>query len=636
MTAPPRKVPRIISRGTPRLAKYASDKNSDVGEPTPSDDSVRAEDDLLSQELRDEQLVVRDGVVVAVHQSSKTVTSGKRIVIEDGISKVANEPYTQNPLPGIADEIESYPCKFCLDKVFLTSFGLERHARQVHRDRMTEIQLQISTISSEWRRREEERGRQRERAHIARLRQEAIAQQAVRQATLGTLGAATTDLNSTSTDTALDTIERYEACRICSLLVNALHPTAMESHLRAHKKNDELRSQLLAEYGPEIVSRLTCHDCHLVFTDEKKLMIHTENMHVRRRKFICKWCGHVCPSVAELNIHKADVHAMPAYSQRHERIMRNKLDSRHRNSAALGAPSKKNEMQSRHGHHIVNNDNMPCRTVCDECGLRLVRPSLLIRHMLRVHSKEAFSCHVETSGMPPFKIDVDRGRILWTCCDVSYTDRTDFLHHRRQEHLEKLTSIFMNDDHQIRMDRQTNTERLLNLANINLPEGESSMTTYTGELVSAPDGTMQVIVPEGVNVDGGEIYVMLVDENGIEAKDGHSNLLPVEMEMITEDGEQQPETSQPDDDIIAQAAAAAMNEGGDAVTISEEQYERLRMEYGDQLNNMVMAITQIVFVNEADIGENSIMIEGESEEGVHESERRTEEEIFAQIPIEEE
>ena len=37
----------------------------------------------------------------------------------------------------------------------------------------------------------------------------------------------------------------FESCRICGLLINADHPTAMENHMRAHKKNDQLRSQLL-------------------------------------------------------------------------------------------------------------------------------------------------------------------------------------------------------------------------------------------------------------------------------------------------------------------------------------------------------------------------------------------------------
>lgn len=44
----------------------------------------------------------------------------------------------------------------------------------------------------------------------------------------------------------------YDPCRICGILINILHPSAMINHMRAHTKNDELRNQLLAEYGVEV------------------------------------------------------------------------------------------------------------------------------------------------------------------------------------------------------------------------------------------------------------------------------------------------------------------------------------------------------------------------------------------------
>lgn len=47
---------------------------------------------------------------------------------------------------------------------------------------------------------------------------------------------------------------RFKACNLCGILVDADSPAAMESHLRAHKKNDDLKLKLLARYGPEVVT----------------------------------------------------------------------------------------------------------------------------------------------------------------------------------------------------------------------------------------------------------------------------------------------------------------------------------------------------------------------------------------------
>ncbi|KAK6017510.1 zinc finger, C2H2 type, partial [Ostertagia ostertagi] len=96
-------------------------------------------------------------------------------------------------------------------------------------------------------------------------------------------------------------------------------PAAMDNHLRAHKKNDDLRLKLLARYGPEEVGRLMCRDCNMVFGDESILLMHNEQMHMRRRKYVCKWCGHVTHTMTELNMHKADVHAMPPFTVKSDR-----------------------------------------------------------------------------------------------------------------------------------------------------------------------------------------------------------------------------------------------------------------------------------------------------------------------------
>ncbi|PIO57489.1 hypothetical protein TELCIR_21097, partial [Teladorsagia circumcincta] len=57
--------------------------------------------------------------------------------------------------------------------------------------------------------------------------------------------------------------------------------------------------------------------------------------------------------------------------------------------------------------------------------------------MLRVHSKSAFSCEIEAPSSCNYRIDVDCDRILWTCCEVQYNTRREFLAHRMSSHLDR-------------------------------------------------------------------------------------------------------------------------------------------------------------------------------------------------------
>ncbi|CAI4228298.1 unnamed protein product [Auanema sp. JU1783] len=562
---PPRKVPRIISRVKPKIeTKTGVDERCSTlrGDHT---DLVR--NDLLD-ELGSEKVVIRDGIVVAVQQSEKKnniqVMSGhsnRRVVIDAGLPAQEQGLYTEKPLP---DEVESYPCKYCPNHVFLTTLGLEKHAREFHVEHLQEIMAYMTTIQEEWIRRERERGRQRERAQMAKLRQESIAHAAVRNSALRI-----TEIEVGQEVSISDQMEdeHFEACRICSLLINANHPTAMENHLRAHKKNDELRSQLLAEYGSEIVGRLTCHDCHLVFTEDSKLALHIEHTHVRRRRFVCKWCGHLCASMTDLNNHKADVHAMPACQSRQERnmIMRNN---------AIKARARVRAEQFVERCYGPGNQDAVCRTNCEECGLRLLRPSLLIRHMLRVHSKESFSCKIETNGIEPFRIEVDQARIRWVCCNAKYVDKQEFNYHRRTEHLEK-----MNQTSQQEKQIMESSSSVMNELNTNELPIQPGTAAYTGQIVHNDDGSMQVVLPEGIDTSG-DIYVVMLEDN-MEIAKNQQNAYEVSgsnsQEPIQIQGEHQ----------------MGVDDDTDTVAITEEQYQELREQYGDDLNDL-----QIVFMND--------------------------------------
>ncbi|VDN32196.1 unnamed protein product [Gongylonema pulchrum] len=55
-------------------------------------------------------------------------------------------------LPGVANEVESYPCRFCANRIFLTSMSLERHTKVEHKEHLGEVKNDIYRIQSEWRR----------------------------------------------------------------------------------------------------------------------------------------------------------------------------------------------------------------------------------------------------------------------------------------------------------------------------------------------------------------------------------------------------------------------------------------------------------------------------------------------------
>uniref|UniRef100_A0AAF5PVE6 C2H2-type domain-containing protein n=1 Tax=Wuchereria bancrofti TaxID=6293 RepID=A0AAF5PVE6_WUCBA len=447
-----KKAPRIISRGRLRPANALAKKEKEcVKNDCEVDDEVG------------EGFVVRGGVMMKIADVNKEQwKSMKRFYIdvnrsqiyqhaeahdrislgdEASSSRVTVEVSTLpgdgrmfhicDNLPGVANEVESYPCRHCPNRIFLTSFGLERHTEMEHKAHLPEVLEEISRIRNEWRRREAFKA-------IAKKRREALKKTRMLTEIVKRSQSLRSEHRSAN--------RHYTgalSCHICGLSFEA-NCEFMMNHFRAHRKNDDLRRRLLANFGPSYVARCTCQQCHLVFVNEKNLMLHKESSHFRKRKYVCKWCGDVCLSVNELNEHKKDVHGVPC-SRTEKSPITSTTSNSQKNTAKLddiaadGSLAGKQTLSGNgSGNRTSMLDQNPCIAKCSECGLTTAKPSLLIRHMQRVHNKNCFSTVIEVKGLPNIRVDMDRGKVTWWCCDFSFEDRYRFIHHRKTCHQQML------------------------------------------------------------------------------------------------------------------------------------------------------------------------------------------------------
>ncbi|MCP9261651.1 hypothetical protein DINM_004992 [Dirofilaria immitis] len=448
-----KKAPRIISRGRMRFANDVSKKEKGcVKNDCEMDDEVG------------EGFIVRGGIMMRIADLNKEQWKPmKRFYIDVNRSKIYEHAQVHNGLllneeansshvtvevsalpgdgrmfhhcdnlPGVANEVESYPCRYCPNRIFLTSFGLERHTEMEHKPHLSEVMEEISRIHNEWRRREAFKA-------IAQKRREALKKTRMLTEVVR---------RSQSLQSENHSVDRHYtstlSCHICGLGFEANYEFMM-NHFRAHRKNDDLRRRLLANFGPSYVARCTCRQCHLVFVNEKNLMLHKESLHVRKRKYVCKWCGDVCLSVNKLNEHKKDVHGISCSRSEKSPVI-NVDSSSQENTARLGVtdvddssteaqtPSGNDFAESSAGNYLSMLNQNPCIAKCSECGLITIKPSLLIRHMQRVHNKNCFSAVIEMKGLPNIRADMNRGKVTWWCCNFSFENKHRFIHHRRTCH----------------------------------------------------------------------------------------------------------------------------------------------------------------------------------------------------------
>ncbi|GMS84164.1 hypothetical protein PENTCL1PPCAC_6339 [Pristionchus entomophagus] len=596
---------------------------------------LRIEDNMSSEERR---ILSEESAYEAAERFHASSRERRSITIDDSSGfGDSPQPYIENRLPGIADEVESYPCKLCADKVFLTGFGLEKHAKTMHKENISEVIRQIRIIGDEWKRRNVERSKIRERLQAVKYRQEALAMAAAREFRTGSNrnlkrwnpdGSSNYVIPSNQLDmeyngiTTGSSASPFEACSICNLQINVSHPSAFASHMRAHKKNDELREAMVEQYGHDYVDRLTCRQCQLVFCDEKKLAGHFDSMHTRKRKFVCKWCGYVTGSVSELNEHKIDVHAMPPNGgQRAAPLMHNRKEAA---DGKNGLEKNKNNSQDKHGSRAsaMSDDGQfsVTRTMCPDCSLLFNRPSLLLKHMLRVHSKCSFNASIDTKGLPSFSVQVDRGRVIWSCCGRDFNDRVSFSHHR-QSH--SITS--MNDEELMSFGGMIADSR--NNRGQTMPSSGQEVVVPSedikGEIMDSSDeypidqsaimgedGTIEIMVPQGVKHDEEMQYMLVVDEDGrrrIVTIDPRSNPEEMMRQHGINMGEDVIESTSREGEAI-DTSNYDVDENGQLVMTSE-QFEQFRMQYGDH-HDMV----QVLYVEDGDGSEMEGGNEREEEE----------------------
>ncbi|VDN08189.1 unnamed protein product [Thelazia callipaeda] len=388
-----------------------------------------------------EDFFVRNGVMMRMIDSDHEQSmSTKRYHFDVDESKIYQnvEDYGSNvneSASRVANEVESYPCRYCPDRIFLTSDGLERHTEMEHIDKIPEVMQEISRIYNEWRRRERVKA-------IVKKRREALKKTRMLTEILRT----SRDLRSDALEVIIDSDNAGTLnCCICGL-TSKNNLEMMIKHVQAHRKNDDLKRRLLKDHGPDhiglqYVARCTCNQCHWVFINEKNLTKHQESSHIRKRKFVCKWCGDVCLSLYELNSHKKNIHGL-FYNRQGKLPFANRQKKTASNDDTFNVNTRlaqkyatlKDDIECDSQEFALVKYQSPCTTKCSECGLVTVKPSLLIRHMKRVHGKSSFSTVIEVKGKPNIKVDMNCGKVTWWCCDLSFDDRHRFIHHRKTCH----------------------------------------------------------------------------------------------------------------------------------------------------------------------------------------------------------
>ncbi|PAV77976.1 hypothetical protein WR25_04282 [Diploscapter pachys] len=427
---PPRRYQRIeqnVPRPTPSIEPHSS---FEVFQEDELDVDVDVEVEVVTEQIEDR-------IPESAHEG---------MTIETEI----RQPSTSFQLPGCAEEVESYPCIFCDDKIFLTGNRLKDHAQKYHPENLEDAIRQIVLIEEEWKKRRQD-----------------------------------------------DMLLKRQKAR--------------KSLPKASKlKNPNMNRQT----GMERVNG-------------------------NWKKYICHYCGTFCYTMTDLNLHKSNYHILESIQEKTRKEIRNfhKKQTTPVIDSLSSSSSKSQSDAMRNSWNGSSIDN-PCSTSCKICGLRMVRPSLLIRHMKRVHDMCNFTCQVTTPFLPSFTLSVVNSTVTWTCCAVKYTKRLEFLDHRRKMHLESVRGVNndleLEDEEELQQaeENQMNTQNE-NPSQFNLDQihSQTQLQDFTAEqeqgvelqaeIIDGPEGAM-LVLPEGTELNAGGQYVIVIDGEEMQVNIGDS------------------------------------------------------------------------------------------------------------------
>ncbi|KAK6052412.1 hypothetical protein COOONC_10086 [Cooperia oncophora] len=217
-----------------------------------------------------------------------------------------------------------------------------------------------------------------------------------------------------------------------------------------------------------------------------------------------------------------------------------------------------------------------------------ILPSIVRFHAQKV-SLILFVFQIEAPGSCNYRIDVDCERITWICCDIQFSSRREFLSHRMNSHLEKLVDgASIGEYNSCQSANHPSGSPGSNLDSgpeIGMENADGS-SIYLDQMQSTSGEIMQVVVPEEIMGDGRDFFVV-IDNNEHLNGEGVTEQLNNGQHHLQMHSDQRLSSS----NLLQEILVDEHNEnGGEFVEITAEQYQQLRLQYGDSLVDMVREI----------------------------------------------
>uniref|UniRef100_A0A914HPZ8 C2H2-type domain-containing protein n=1 Tax=Globodera rostochiensis TaxID=31243 RepID=A0A914HPZ8_GLORO len=339
-------------------------------------------------------------------------------------------------LPGIADDVECYPCRACAEeRVFLTRAGLEKHAAEQHPERLADLVGIAQHIQNVWANR-----RWRKQAETAPTPTAAAVCFGGGDGALSEQIGPKSDVSST---------QILQECTRCGALFDARCRAEMFDHLAQHQRNDRVRAELGAAYGTQMVQRLCCEQCDLVYPDSMRLADHRctgadhvkhqqqqpvveqhcIHEHHRRRRYMCHWCARMFDGIAELNMHKQLAHrgiGMRAATMP-DLVSGDDDDDEQDGGTADG---EGNSGGSSGGS--APGPSMAQQQLRRDC---VQQPLVGIGTDAPANNYEAKVTYPLWPSVPTLRYAVDDGgQLIWLCCEHKFGDKASLLNHRATVH----------------------------------------------------------------------------------------------------------------------------------------------------------------------------------------------------------